>query len=157
MDQLTTRHHSFAIECRFEAAPAQVFRAWADPSVKGRWFAGPRDKWKEKIREFNFRVGGRERLVGTFTGGAVSTFDARYLDIVQDQRIVYQYDMYLDQKRISISLATVALRSSVAGTRMTFTEQAVFLDGFDDAGGRERGTRALFEQLAETLRAKVAG
>jgi methyl-accepting chemotaxis protein len=37
------------------------------------------------------------------------------------------------------------------GTRLVYTEQAVFLDGYDDAGGREQGTRGLFDQLARYL------
>ena len=39
-----------------------------------------------------------------------------------------------------------------AGARMLFTEQAVFLDGYDDAGGREKGTRALLDKLEATLK-----
>lgn len=35
---------------------------------------------------------------------------------------------------------------------MIFTEQAVFLDGFDDAGGREQGTGALLDKLGAALR-----
>jgi len=53
----------------------------------------------------------------------------------------------LDSKRISFSLATVELRSVNDGARLTFTEQTVFLDGIEDGGGRERGTRAHLERL----------
>jgi hypothetical protein len=42
------------------------------------------------------------------------------------------------------------------GTRLTFTEQAAFLDGFEDAGGRERGTRAHLERLDGALQAVAA-
>jgi uncharacterized protein YndB with AHSA1/START domain len=35
--------------------------------------------------------------------------------------------------------------------RMTLTEQGAFLDGYDDAGSRERGTGALMDQLAKSL------
>jgi len=34
---------------------------------------------------------------------------------------------------------------------MLFTEQAVFLDGYDDASGREKGTRALMDKLETAL------
>jgi hypothetical protein len=49
-------------------------------------------------------------------------------------------------------LSGVWLKPAGAGTRLFFTEQAVFLDGFDDAGGREKGTRALLDKLEAALR-----
>jgi hypothetical protein len=59
--------------------------------------------------------------------------------------------MHLDQSRISVSLTTVELVAEAEGTKLTFTEQGVFLDGFDDAGGREHGTRELLDQLGASL------
>jgi hypothetical protein len=38
------------------------------------------------------------------------------------------------------------------GTRLKYTEQGVFLDGYDDAGSRERGTSALMDALGDSLR-----
>jgi uncharacterized protein YndB with AHSA1/START domain len=76
---------------------------------------------------------------------------------VPDQRIVYTNDMHLDEKRISVSLATVEFKPAGAGTRLLFTEQAVFLDGYDDPAVRERGTRALLDDLDAALRGKPAG
>ena len=73
-----------------------------------------------------------------------------------DQRIVYSYDMHLDGARISVSLATVEFKPEGAGTRMIFTEQGVFLDGYDDPAGRERGTRALLDNLDAELRRAAA-
>ena len=157
MSQSTTLHASFTIERMLNASPAQVFQAWAAPAVKARWFVGPRGQWKEKIREFNFRVGGRERLVGSLPDGKLTTFDCRYLDIVPNERIVYNYEMFIDGTRISISLATVHLTPSGASTRLRLTEHAVFLHNYDDAGGREKGTRALIDQLEKALRVKPAG
>jgi len=150
MTERSTQHGSFTIERRFDASPAQVFKAWADPAAKARWFASPADV-KETVREHDFRVGGRERLSGIWPGGREHAFDAQYWDIVRDQRIVYTYDMHIERKRISVSLATVVIEPAGAGSRMTFTEQAVFLDGYDDAGSRERGTRGLLEKLAAAL------
>jgi uncharacterized protein YndB with AHSA1/START domain len=150
MTKRSTDHATFSIERKFTASPAQVFAAWADIKAKARWFKGPAE-WKDMERTLDFRVGGRERLVGIRPDGKVSSFDACYLDIVPDQRIIYSYEMHIDEARISVSLATVVLTPSSAGTRMTFTEQAVFLDGFDDQGGRERGTRALLDNLDAAL------
>ena len=155
MSERSTQHGTFVIERTFAASPARVFAAWAEPKAKARWFRGP-DEWKEAGRELEFRVGGRECLTGVWPSGRVSAFDGRYQDIVPDQRIIYSYDMHLDGKRISVSLATVEFMPAGAGTRMIFTEQAVFLDGFDDAGGRERGTGALLDNLEAALRLEPA-
>ena len=146
----STEHGSFTIERRFKAPPALVFAAWADASAKARWFYGP-PGWQQKLRTLDFKVGGREQLIGSFANGITTHFDAHYHDIVPDRRIVYSYGMHLNDWRISVSLATITFVPDGDGTRMRLTEQAVFLDGYDDAGGRERGTRGLIEQLATAV------
>ena len=47
----------------------------------------------------DFRVGGRERAKGRFDGGVTTTFDAIYHDIVPRMRIVYTYEMHLDDRK----------------------------------------------------------
>ena len=49
--------------------------------------------------------------------------------------------MHRNDVRISISLAIIELKAREEGTQLVITEQGVFLDDFDDARGRERGTR----------------
>jgi uncharacterized protein YndB with AHSA1/START domain len=152
MIERSSRHGTFVVERRYDARPAMVFAAWASAEAKARWFHGPRGEWTENLRELDFRIGGRERLLGTrMSTGRVHAFDARYYDIVPDERIVYAYEMHMDDVRISVSLATVEFKPDGAGTRMIFTEQGVFLDAFDDAGGREQGTRVLLDQLGAAL------
>ena len=151
MTERSTHHTTFVIDRTYAASPAQVFAAWAEPAAKARWFAGP-EEWGKEAHEFDFRVGGRERLNSRPPGGPIHAFDARYQDIVQNQRIVFTYDMHLGQARISVSLATVEFKPAGARTRMIFTEQVVFLDGYDDAGARERGTRELLDKLDAELR-----
>jgi len=151
MSQRSVSHGIFVIERAYDASPARVFAAWADPAAKARWFVGP-GGWKELRREIDFRIGGRERLSGAHPDGRVSDFDGVYHDIVADRRIVYSYGMHVDDKRISVSLATVELAPAGSGARLTFTEQAVFLDGFDGAAGREQGTGMLLDQLGRMLR-----
>jgi uncharacterized protein YndB with AHSA1/START domain len=150
MSARSAAHGRFTLERLYDATPARVFRAWADPAIKARWFVGPAD-WTMLERSIDFRVGGRERLSGRKGSGIVSTFDSVYLDIVPDRRIIYSYDMRLDGRHISISLATVELKPEGAGTRFIITEQGVFLDGYEDAGSRERGTRILLDQLGREL------
>ena len=153
MTERSTRHATFSIERQYGASPARVFHAWADPAAKAQWFAGTAGRWHEQIRESNFRVGGRDRVVGAWKDGPVSAFECVYQDIVTNERIVYTYDMHLDGTRISVSPATVEFRANGGGTKLIVTEQGVFLDAYDDAGSREQGTRALLENLAIALAA----
>ncbi len=98
-------------------------------------------------------MGGVELLHGRFSGGPDTVFTARYHEIVRDERIVYVYDMHVDKTFLSVSLASVVIRPHESGSRMIFTEQAVFLDGKDGAASRQRGTAAHFDRLAEQFRA----
>ena len=150
----SAKHATFTIERTFAAPPSRVFAAYADVKAKVRWFGGPQD-WEKSNLKLDFKVGGRESLSGGPQGGPIHTYNALYQDIVPDERIVLTYEMHLDQVRISVSLGTTEFKPSGQGagkgTRLVYTEQAVFLDGYDDAGSRERGTRGLFDQLAAFL------
>jgi uncharacterized protein YndB with AHSA1/START domain len=78
-------------------------------------------------------------------------YNALYHDIVPDQRIILSYDMHIGAQRISVSLATVEFKPAAKGTRLLYTEQGAYLDGYDDAGQREHGTRVLLDNLAKAL------
>jgi uncharacterized protein YndB with AHSA1/START domain len=145
-------HATFTVERVYPAPPARVFAAWADPALKARWFAGP-DDWGAGEHELDFRVGGREISRGGPRGGPVHTYAAHYFDIVPAARIVYAYDMHLNGTRISVSLATAELAPAGTGTRLVYTEQGAYLDGFDDPQERRRGTIELLDALGALLKA----
>jgi len=144
-------HAVFTLERHYDAPLALLYGAFADEKAKSRWFGGG-SEWDMQSRKFEFRVGGHEHLSGKWKSGMVSTFDAYYHDIVPERRIVYAYHMHLDGKLISVSLATLQFVADGAGSRLTITEQGAFLDGYDDAGSREKGTRHLMERIADSLK-----
>jgi uncharacterized protein YndB with AHSA1/START domain len=155
MKERSATHGTFVIEHVYPAPPARVFDAWADPAAKASWFIGPQE-WRRGEHIIDFRVGGKERLTGGPQDGPLHVFDSVYHDIVPEQRIVYAYDMHLDDTLISVSLATVELEPAGKGTRMLFTEQAVFLDGYETLERRENGTRVLLDQLESQLRRQAS-
>jgi uncharacterized protein YndB with AHSA1/START domain len=144
-------HATFCIERTYPAAPAQVFKALTDPAAKAKWFTGG-EGYTLLAREMDVRPGGREHLKGRWKTGVVSTFDAVYHDVVADERIVYAYEMHLDERKISVSLATLELKPAGTGTRLVMTEQGAFLDGHDDAGSREHGSNFLLDALGNSLK-----
>ena len=64
--------------------------------------------------------------------------------------------MHLDERRISVSLATIEFFAVAGGTRLVLTEQGAFLDGYDDIAGREEGTRIGLDNLDRQLRQQRA-
>ena len=122
-----------------------------DEGAKQKWFGGTPGSWELLERHMEVRPGGRERLRGRWEGGVVSTFDATYHDAVPDERLVYTYEMHQDEKKISVSLATVQLTGAGGTTILKITEQGAFLDGYDDAGTREKGTGFLLDALGASL------
>jgi uncharacterized protein YndB with AHSA1/START domain len=143
-------HSTFTIERTYDVAPARVFNAFADKNAKAKWFGGP-DEWEKGPSSFDFRTGGREISSGGPKGGVHHKFEALYYDIVPDERIVYSYEMHLDDKKISVSLTTIEFAPAGKGTKLKFTEQGVFLDGYDDAGSREEGSKWLLGKLGDSL------
>jgi len=145
-------HATFHLERTYDAAVARVWTALTDEPAKQKWFGGTPGRWELLERHMDVRVGGRERLKGRWEGGVTSTFDAIYHDIVPHERIVYTYEMHLDDKKISVSLATLQLKPAGPGrTTLMVTEQGAFLDGYDDAGSREHGTGVLLDELGSSL------
>jgi uncharacterized protein YndB with AHSA1/START domain len=147
---MSVTHSTFSLERTYDASPARVFSAFADAEQKLQWFTGPPD-WPLAAFEVDFRVGGREMNRGGPKDGPMSSFEALYYDIVPDERIVYSYEMHLDDKRISVSLTTIELAPAGEGTQLTLTEQGAYLDDFDDPTLRETGTGDLLEALGAYL------
>jgi uncharacterized protein YndB with AHSA1/START domain len=150
MTDRSVNHATFTLERTYDAPPGQVFAAWADPELKSRWFGGPDDE-----HELDFRVGGHEASNGDVNGSSYS-FEARYYDIVPDERIVWTYEMHMDDARISVSLAAVELEPAGDGTRLTYTEHGAYLDGLDSPEMREQGTGSLLDSLGEELERAAA-
>jgi uncharacterized protein YndB with AHSA1/START domain len=149
-------HDTFAIERTFPASPSRVFAAFASKEAKDAW--GDTGDLSEPgpdagDTEFDFRIGGRERF-GMGYQGTSFRYDALYYDIVPDQRIIYSYEMYANDARISVSVATIEFAATPEGTALTWTEQGAYLDGFDGPEApqlRRGGTAEMLDGLAKYL------
>lgn len=156
MTERSVIHDTFVIRRTYPTSASRVFAAFASEEAKSDW-GDTGDLAKAEpatgTAEFDFRVGGRERF-GVSHEGVRYTYDALYYDIVPDERLVYSYEMYADDVRISVSVATIEFEGSDGATSLTWTEQGAYLDGHDGEEAprlREGGTGEMLDGLGKYL------
>ena len=71
----------------FGAPPGVVFRAWTEPELIRRWWAGRRGKMV--VVEVDLRLGGRWRYVMVADGGHEVGFHGEYREVVPGERLVH--------------------------------------------------------------------
>lgn len=152
----TVLHDTFVLEREYPVPPARVFTAFADLETKRRWFGGFDDWTSDGEHTLDFRVGGHEHEAGGPPGGFVSTFDATYLDIVPDERIIYSYSMTIDGVPLSVSLATVEIAPTTDGARLRMTEHGAYFDTADGPAQRVHGTEHLLDAIGSMFAADLA-
>ena len=76
----------FLITREFEAPRALVYRAWTDPELVRRWWAGQQGALESVT--IDLRVGGSWRYVMGLNGGAKIAFHGTFREIVPDARLV---------------------------------------------------------------------
>ncbi|MBI1198901.1 MAG: polyketide cyclase [Phenylobacterium sp.] len=148
-------HDSFVIARAYPARPAAVFRAFADPARKRRWYVDGGHATPEAY-ELDFREGGRERAetrLGDDTPfpGVAMIAESVHLDIRPDQRIVMAQTMTIGERRISAALITFEIRPADAGSELVMTHQAAFFEGADGPAMRRGGWEALLDGLGMAL------
>lgn len=145
-------HATFVIERSYPVPIERVWHALSDNAARDQWFGGG-DAFDTQEKSHDFRVGGQSVEDGQWHGGPRSRFHSTYTDIVELQRIVFTYDMWVDDQHLSTSLTTIAVQPEGDSTLLTYTEQAVHFDGLDSVEGREEGTRGILDQLGVFLTA----
>ncbi|MEU1013946.1 SRPBCC domain-containing protein [Streptomyces sp. NPDC005890] len=150
-------HGSFVIDLDFTVPRAEVFRGFADPSLRRRWFRLPGGSATAR-HELDFRVGGEETARNVFVSGDTEehlAYRSRFLDIAPDTRIVHVYEAEVDGTRRWISLVTVELVDRPVGSRLTWTEQYTWLvptgDGSQDTAHLRGGTRLRLNGLSAVV------
>jgi|SRR5450755_1542366 len=145
-------HATFVIERAYPVAAAAVWHALSDNHARDQWFGGGA-AFDIREKSHDFRVGGHATEEGQWHGGPRSRFrsTSTYTDIVDQQRIVFTYDIWVDGQHLSTSVTTITLAPDDDQTRLTYTEQGVHFDGLDSIEGREEGSRGLLDQLGAYL------
>jgi uncharacterized protein YndB with AHSA1/START domain len=144
---------SFTINRHFKHDVAKVFAAFSNPATKAKWFTGPMGG-EALERVIEVKTGGSEVLKFKHPSGMVTHFIAKYHAVEPGKRIVYSYDLMIDGKHHSTSLAVVEFTATGKNTDMIFTEFVAWHDGTGrDAGlaSREKGTSWQFDKIVEVL------
>lgn len=150
MTHQTMAHRTETLERTYAASPMRVFRAWEDPEIRRVWGAPSTDV---EIRNdaADFRVGGEDIQICMAGGEAVARVVGRYLDIVQDVRIVYSEAISEGDTLLGVSLVSVEFIGVGSGTRLVLTLQTVAVDGSDLLEGVQVGWKNALDNLAGML------
>lgn len=140
---------SFTIPLDLAAAPDRMWPFFAELPLRKKWVRMPGPS-SSLTHEFDFRVGGGERLTNTFVSGDVrerlenrSTFS----DILPNERIISSYEAWVGGVLRWVALVTVDLvPNDDGGTHLQWTEQYSFANlstpgGVDDVKHLIGGTR----------------
>ena len=148
---MTITNAKFVIDRTVKAPRDKVFAAFSDLDAKRQWVKTPTDA-EVLERTLDFCVGGTERFHARWSDGRITDFQARYHDIVTDERIVLVYDLFHGEKKLSVTLQTIEFIDEGDATRLIHTEQASYFTGGQEAvAGREHGTAWQVDNLVAML------
>jgi uncharacterized protein YndB with AHSA1/START domain len=88
-------HATFVLERTYPVPVGAVWHALSDNGARDQWFGGGAE-FDAHERSHDFRVGGHGLEDGQWIGGPKSRFVSTYTDIVERQRMVFTYDLWVD-------------------------------------------------------------
>jgi uncharacterized protein YndB with AHSA1/START domain len=135
-------HSTFTLERRYPAPVERVFQAWADPEARRRWMAQGAEHEQE------FVVGGRETVKGADGEGRPLVYEARYAQIVPNERILTTATLRTGEVLSTVSVTSVEFQAEDGGTLVVLTEHGMYLPGQEQPEWRERGTADQLDALA---------
>jgi uncharacterized protein YndB with AHSA1/START domain len=121
----TTEPIGVRLQRTFRASPAEVYRAWLDPELIGRWLSAANITVTRA--EVDERVGGRlsvwhANADGEDTGG----MEAEILELVPGERLVFDWHFVGPERQAGETFETcltVTLRQVADGTELTLVHE----------------------------------
>jgi uncharacterized protein YndB with AHSA1/START domain len=156
---MATLTGSFTIPLDLAATPEEVWPHFAELPLRKKWVRMPGPS-STATHEFDFRVGGGERLTNTFmSGNASEELENRsvFSDIVPNERIISSYEAVVAGILRWVALVTVELApNDEGGTHLEWTEQYSFAHlstpgGVDDVKHLIGGTRLRLNGLVAAV------
>jgi uncharacterized protein YndB with AHSA1/START domain len=124
MDKPVDGQTSLTLKRRLHATPAQLFRAWTDPTLLTRWF-GP-ENVETLEAEIDCRVGGAYRVVMLENTGERHQVSGTYQEVVENERLVFSWSWVTTPERVS--RVTVTLKPDGDVTILTLLHEKLFDD-----------------------------
>jgi uncharacterized protein YndB with AHSA1/START domain len=150
---------SFTIPLDLAAPPERVWPLFAELPLRKKWVRMPGPS-SSATHDFDFRVGGGERLTNTFNPGTASEAlenRATFYDIVPSERIVFSYEAIVAGLLRWVALVTVELTpNGDDGTHLEWIEQYSLVHlstpgGVDDVKHLIGGTRLRLNGLVAAV------
>jgi uncharacterized protein YndB with AHSA1/START domain len=135
-------HSTFTLERRFPASVERVFQAWGNPEARRRWMAQGAEHSQ------NFVVGGLETVKGADGEGRALAYEARYAEIVLNERILTTSTLHTEDRLSTVSVTSIEFRAEDGDTRVVLTEHGIYLAGQEQPEWREHGTAQQLDTLA---------
>jgi uncharacterized protein YndB with AHSA1/START domain len=137
----------------FDAPRHLVYRAWTEPELVRRWWAGKRGQVTSA--EIDLRVGGSWRYVMVASDGGEVGFHGEFREIVPDERIVSTevYEGAPESEAVNLITFTEAADRTTLAILMQLDSQ--YVRDAIIASGMETGLQEgmdLMEQVAQSLR-----
>ena len=142
-------HSTFTLERHYPAAVERVFQAWADPAARKRWMAQGAEHSQD------FVVGGLETVKGLDGQGRPLTYEARYAEILANERILTTSTLHTADQLSTVSVTSVEFQSADDGTLLVLTEHGMYLAGQEQPAWREHGTAQQLDTLAAEFAAVI--
>lgn len=145
-------HQTLVLDRHFDAAPAEVFAAYADPAARAAWSAPTEDSVLE-IDSCDFRDGGKETARCGPRGELKWTLAVTYHDVVPDARIVFTEELREGDFRLTIALVSFEMAAGEnGGTDVRVTDQVASHVGTEGVDGHAEGYRVILANLEAYLR-----
>ena len=143
-----TIHETVACERLLDAAPAEVYVAYADAHERARWTAlSPAET--VIYEESSFGIGGGDRYRCGARANPEYNGVVTYLDIVRCQRIVYAERLSRGDTLLCTALITLELTPVAEATQVKITTQIASFAGVDVIKSVTDRTRIALENLAQ--------
>ena len=153
MSQSGVHQATFLIERKLSTPVAEVFRSLTALDAKRLWQIDS-ENWQTFEFSVDARGGGREVWRGRTVDGPEIRTSVLYLDVVENERIIFAYETFAGDRKLSVSLAIVELQVQEAGTHLRYTEHGVFFDHAGSAKYREDAMTRLMGALETYLQSR---
>lgn len=120
MSAVTSEGYELSIQKTIPGSPEDVFDAWLDDEILGRWF-GPSDEMNVKIKLLEPREGGKYHIAMSSPDGETYDLHGEYVRIDRPNQLVMTF--YWISEPDQVMLATVNFTAVEEGTEINLLHE----------------------------------